>query len=135
MCFFKSQVWENNLEHSLQVKDLSPLWIILCFFKSPASKNVLGHWSQSKIFLITRYWKMARENFLKQWSQWKGFSQIWVLLWISKLKVRENDLEHWSQENVSSSIWVFLWFFKFPGFISTMGLFGLFQMTSLRKQV
>ena len=40
---FKSQAWKINLEQPLKVKGLSPLWIILCFFKSPARENVLGH--------------------------------------------------------------------------------------------
>ena len=50
------------------------------------------------------------ENDLGHWSQGKGLSPVWVLLWVFRWPPSENDLGHWSQGKRFSPVWILLFF-------------------------
>ncbi len=93
----------------------------LCLYSSLEEINTLRQRSQLKGFspVWVLWWicmPLNWENVLEHWGQLKGFSPVWThFICLFMLANELKDIEHWEQLKGFSPVWVLKWYFKDNG--------------------
>jgi len=107
--------WRDSLKlllHSEHLYGLSPVWTLMCLFRSPDSLNALSHmwhlYGFSLLWILlwlTR--RPARVNRLLQTLHSNGFSPEWLRLCAARWLLLGQHLPH--SVHLYLPVWIFLW--------------------------
>ena len=110
---FKSPAIEIAIEqHTVQLKDFSFVWTLICIFSLPDDLNTLPQSEHTKgvspvwTAAICRFKSAAAVNDKPQYGQRWGFSLLWSCICNLRVPCCENDLPHSSQGKGFSPVWI-----------------------------
>jgi len=117
MWMFRSSEWLNALSHTSYLYGFSPLWILLCLKRFPASVNRLLQTVHSNGF-SPEWLRLCVARWRLLWQHLPHSVHLYLPLWIFICSYRpvwdEKRFSHRVHEYKFSPVCLFLWMFNCP---------------------